>query len=110
MTTPGADEYRTKEWAGDQAFLGGGCDCGSYSTGLYADVAVAISPGLYYYRCSWGLASSLDFHAPWEDDAVVSPMNSSLRSGLSILTTKILNDISIHLMKIWFDGGKYMIL
>ncbi len=98
MTTPGADEYRTKEWAGDQAFLrGGGCDCGSYSTGLYADVAVAISPGLYYYRCSWGLASSLDFHAPWEDDAVVSPMNSSLTKWIidpDYEDTR--NDISIH--------------
>ena len=79
MVSPGADEYRAKEWSGNADFVrGGGCDFGSYSTGIYTDVAVEIGPGLYYYRCDWGLASSLGFYAPWEDEGVAPPINESL--------------------------------
>lgn len=79
MTSPGAEEYRIREWAGDSTFLrGGGCDCGSYGTGLYTDVAVATSPGLFYYHCNWGLAGSLNFYAPWEDEIAASSINQSL--------------------------------
>merc|ERR1719248_105600 len=79
MGSPGADEFRVKEWSGQQSFIrGGGCDCGSYGTGNFTDVAYQATPEFYYYRCSWGLADSLDFYAPWEHEAVAPPLNESL--------------------------------
>mmetsp|Transcript_17145 Transcript_17145/g.52733 ORF Transcript_17145/g.52733 Transcript_17145/m.52733 type:complete len:417 (+) Transcript_17145:442-1692(+) len=98
ITSPGADEYRTREWAGDTTFSrGGGCDCGSYDTGLYTDIAISTSPGLFYYHCNWGLAGSLSFYTPGEEFSAAPPVNRSLTKWIvdpNYEDTR--NEIGIH--------------
>ena len=79
MTSPGADSYRAREWGGQSQFIrGGGCDCGTYNTGAYADVAIEAAHGFFFYDCEWGLASSLGYYAPWEPRGTAPPLNDTL--------------------------------